>query len=131
MVLPCEKPSLTRNVPHSSVKDALCVVGPTTPVIPPHKTPFVVRGFSSVMVVDNWFGIVRTVPTRRRDSRHQFRFIPAVECSSSKPRIEATHLGESGPSIRDVSTLNNTGSNKTPWRKRKRLQRLLYCYSAV
>src|SRR6266404_5807417 len=123
MVRPCEKPILDINVPHSSVKDALCVVGSTTALVPSHKTPLIVRSFSSVMVVDNWFGIVHTIPTRRRDSRHQFRFIPAVECSGSKPWIEATHLGKSGPSIGDVSTLNNTGSNKTPWRKRKRLQR--------
>src|SRR5258708_5593034 len=131
MVLPGEKPILHIDVAHSSIKHALRIVGSATAVIPPHQTPFIICGFSSVMVVDDWFGIVHTIPPRSRDSRHQFRFIPAVERSSSKPGIEATDLGKSGPPIGDVGTLNNTGSNKTTCRKRKRLQRFLYCYSAV
>jgi hypothetical protein len=99
----------------------------------PSKTPRIPCGFSSVMVVDNWSGIVRAVPARSRDSRHQFRLLPAVECSTSKPKpwIEAADLDKSGPPVGDVCTLNNTGLNKTARRKRKRLQRFLYGYSEV
>src|SRR5882724_7130138 len=109
MLLPGEKPILNIDVPHSSIKHALCIIGTTTAIVPPHKTPLIVCGFSSVMMVDNWFGIVRTVPARSRDSRDQFRFLPAVGCSASKPRIEATDLGKSGPPIGGVCTLNTTG----------------------
>ena len=131
MVLPGKKPILKIDVPHSSIKHALCVVGSTTAVIPSHQTPLIFCGFSAVMVVNDWFGIVRTVPSRGRDPCHQFRFIPAVECSSSKPWIETADLAKSGPPIGDVCPLNHTRSNKTAWRKRKRLQRFLDCYSAV
>ena len=83
------------------------------------------------MMVDNWFGIVRTIPPRGRDSRNQIQFIAAVECSSSKPGIEATHPADSGPPIRNICTMNNTRVDKTPGRKKERLQRFLDRYSVV
>src|SRR5260370_42223233 len=93
--------------------------------------PFVAPCFPPVMMVDDWFGIVCTPPARSRDSCHQFRFLPAVKCTASKPWIEATDFFKRGPAIRAVRALNATGLNKTTGRKRKRLQRFLYRNFAV
>ena len=60
----CQKPIFNINLPHFSVQYAFCIIGSTAAVIPPPQTPLVVYGVSSVMVVDNGFRFVGTVPAR-------------------------------------------------------------------
>src|ERR1700730_10522175 len=131
MVPPGNEPIPEIDIPHCSIKHALRIVRSTTTVIPSHEATLVFCGFSAVMMVDDWLRIVRTGPSRGRDPCQQSRFIPAVECSGSEPWIETADLSESGPAIGDIRPLNQTGSNKTTCRKRKRLQGLLDCYFAV
>src|SRR6516165_9286932 len=120
MVWPREKPILKIDTPHSSIQHALCIVGSGTALIPKPKTALIC-GSSSVMVVDNWLGIVRAIPPRGRNSRNQIHFVAAEECSGSKPGIEATDRADSGPPIGDVGTYNDARSDKAPRREKKGL----------
>ena len=125
MIPPGEQPIFGVQTSRFFVQNVLGVIGSAPPIIPAHEPPLITGGFSAVMMVDNWIRIISSVPVRRGEPRHQFGFVTAVDRTGAKPFIESANLFQSGSTISDVGTLNETRPNKAASRDSKRFLRFL------